>query len=95
MSIYSFNKLLNAEFIGSVTEILLTWTENRLHPVLLVGAVGELLALQADTHVLRIGTVLVLYVQLIANTLEVATIYLYARLVGKHLHEDTGLGAIE
>ena len=44
---------------------------------------------------LRIRTVLVLDIQLVSNTLEVAAVDLYTRLIGKHLHEDAGLGAIE
>ena len=34
-------------------------------------------------------------VQLVAHTLEVTAVDLYTRLVGEHLHEDTGLRAVK
>ena len=60
----------------------------------MVGAVGILLALQTYTNVLRIlDAVLADDVSILANTLEVARVNLYARLVGAHFHQDAGLGA--
>ena len=78
-----------------MAEILLAWIQHGLYPVGLVGRIRILLALQADAHVLRIGTMLVLDVQFVADTLEVTAVDLHTRLVGIHLHEDTGLGAVE
>ena len=78
-----------------MAEVLLARIQSGLYPLRLVGRIGILLALQTDTHVLRIGTMFVLDVQFVADTLEVTAVHLYTGLVGKHLHEDTGLGAIE
>ena len=76
--------------------VLLAGVQNGTGPLGMVGAVGELLTLQAYAHVLRIVLAeLADDVLLAINSLEVAAVYLYARLIGEHLHEDTGLGAIE
>ncbi len=78
-----------------MAEVFLTRLYDGLYPLGLVGRIRIFLTLQADADVLWIGTVLVLDVQFVANTLEITTVYLYTRLVGKHFHEDTSLGRIE
>ena len=78
-----------------MAEVLLTRLYNGLYPLWLVGRIRILLAFETYADMLRIRTMLVLDVQLVANTLEVTAVNLYARLVGEHLHEDTCLGAVE
>ena len=74
--------------------ILLAGLQHGTCPLRMVGAVGILLALQTYTNVLRIlDAVLADDVSILANTLEVARVNLYARLVGAHFHQDAGLGA--
>ena len=75
--------------------ILFAWIQCGLYPIELVGRIRKLLALQADAHVLRIGSMLVLDIQFVADTLEVTAVHLNTRLVGEHLHENTGLGAVK
>lgn len=87
--------LFHREFVSSVAEVLLSRIQYGLYPLWLVGRVGILLALKTYADVLRIRSVLVLDVQFVANTLEVSAVYLYTRLVGEHLHEDTGFRRIE
>ena len=79
-----------------MTEVLLARIQHRTCPLRMVGTVGILLALKADTDVLRVLLAeLANDILLAADTLEVAAIDLYARFVGVHLHEDAGLGAVE
>ena len=76
--------------------IVLTRFHDGAGPLGLIGAVGELLALQADTDVLRVLlAALADDVGILANTLEVTAIHLYTRLVGEHLHKDTSLGTVK
>ena len=75
-----------------MAEILLTGVQDGLYPFWMVGRIGILLALEADTHVLGVGDAMLAGNILIGtDALEVTAIYLYARLVGKHLHEDACL----
>ena len=79
-----------------MAEVLLARIQHGAGPLGMVGAVGILLALQTDANVLGILlTKLADDVLFTIDTLEITTIYLYTRLVGIHLHEDTRLGAIE
>ena len=75
--------------------VFLARIQHGLYPVLLVGAVGILLTLQANTDVLGIGATLVLDIWLVADALEVAAIDLNTRFVGVHLHEDACYGTVE
>ncbi len=62
----------------------------------MIGRVGILLALETDAHVLGVfEAVLADDVGISTDTLEVTTVNLYTRLVGEHLHEDTGLRRVE
>ena len=79
-----------------MAEVRLLGSYHGAGPLWMVGAVGVLLALQADADVL--GILLTEFaddVLLTAYTLEVAAVNLYARLIGIHFHEDARLGALE
>ena len=79
-----------------MAEVLLAWIENGLNPIWMIWRIGIFLALQAYAYVLRIGDATLAGDILISTyALEVSAINLYTRLVGKHLHQDTGLGAVE
>ena len=79
-----------------MAEVLLAWIQHGASPLRMVGTVGILLALKTYADVLGIlHTVLADDVGILANALEVTAVNLYARLIGEHLHEDTGLGAVK
>ena len=79
-----------------MAEVLLAWIQSWLNPLWVVGRIGILLALQAYAYVLRIGDATLAGNILIGTyALEVTAVNLNTRLVGKHLHEDTGLGAVK
>ena len=79
-----------------MAEVLLTRVQNRLYPILVIGAVGIFLTLQTYTYVLGIlDTMLADNVGISTNALEISGINLYTRFIGVHLHEDTCLGRIE
>ena len=67
--------------------ILLAWLKVWLWPVFLVWRVWIFLTFEANRHLLRIFDAVL---AADACALEVAGIYLYARLVGVHLKEDAG-----
>jgi hypothetical protein len=75
-----------------VAIIFLARIQCGLYPIRMVGRIRILLALQTNTHVLRVGeTELAWNLGVGTYTLEVAAIYLNTWFVGEHLHEDTCL----
>ena len=72
--------------------ILLAWLKVWLWPVFLVWRVWIFLTFEANRHLLRIFDAVL---AADACALEVAGIYLYARLVGVHLKEYAGNGRIK
>ena len=84
--------ILDREAVGCMTVVLLTGLQGRLCPLRMVGTVGVFLALQTYADVLGVFlTMLAEDIGILAYTLEISAIYLSARFVGVHLHEDACL----